>query len=225
MCYFCHGLKPSVSDVNCRQTYSSLACPSVWASLPLPSPGRRTCKRTTGLIVGENNLIGILRAHWEEEGEAKKQTILLIGCLSVTVTRGSESQRGVNNPKYFADVIYGWSLSMTLYETGNEERGEVGSFESIKYDLLVAHAKKVEQNAWSSRRRRRQCPRRRRRSHDVVFEQGPKDAGSATRLRLQSSAGKSGGPGAAAELQYFRQLEKCPAGCTSLIAFLFALAV
>ena len=36
-------------------------------------------------------------------GLAQKQTIVLIGCVSVTVTRGE----GVQNPEKFADIING----------------------------------------------------------------------------------------------------------------------
>ena len=39
----------------------------------------------------------------EGEGVAPKQTIVLIGCVSVSVKR-----EGFQYPKYFAKIIYGW---------------------------------------------------------------------------------------------------------------------
>ena len=94
---------------------------------------------------------------------------------------------------------------------GNTEGDEI-----IQHDLLATE--EVGQNARPQKDRRTGRWRRgrrpqRRRSHDVVIEPGPKDARGATGLRLQSAAGQPGGSGRAAQLQYFRQLEECPAGC------------
>ena len=43
--------------------------------------------------------------HWRGEGVVQNVTIVLIGCLNLTVTRG----KGSKNVKHLLDVVYGWS--------------------------------------------------------------------------------------------------------------------